>query len=349
MVVGLVLCAAVAMIAPASHAAEFVKGVLQPLPDGFPNRQIVIVVVDDPGTADSIYAMSLVEVAKKMSPVPVVLEHRTDLGDLGNWAALAWIRDQGKIGSEGYVSIVGTQPGNMMDAFAIDLKTEIGMDLQDYNYVVMTEFGPYFFVQRANAPWGDKMQDLVAYAKKNPETVRFISGGISSGSGIAMYWYAHKLGFTFKEIIGGGIDARTLAVAAGEGDITVTQPGILLPHYQAGKLKPLMVAGSVPVPGEFSSVPTAESLGLKGDPYGTYRGLVTIGEVSESHRAWLAQLFSAAAQDDAFLSKRKQIPALVQKIYDKPTMVKITQNAWDFSLPLVRATGGYWADQPKKK
>jgi len=347
-VVGLALCAAVAMIASASQAADFVKGVLQPLPDGFPNRPIVVMVCDDPGSADSIYAMSLTEVAKKMSPVPVLLEHRTDFGDLGNWAALAYIKEQGKLGTDGYISIVGTQPGNMMDLFVIDMKKEIGMGLEDYNNVVFTEFGPYFLVQRANAPWGNKLQDMVAYAKKNPETVRFISGGASAASAVAMYWYAKELGFTFKEIIGGSTDARTLAVAAGEGDITVTQPAILLPHYQAGKLKPLLMAGSEQPPAIWASCPNSASLGMKGDPYGTYRGLVTIKEVPDSHRAWLAQLYSAAAKDQGFVSKRQQFPATTVKIYDSAEMKQLAQNAWDFSLPLIREKGAYWADKPKK-
>ena len=41
---------------PAGFKVEWKDGVLQPLPDGFPNRAITIVNVDDPGTRDGIYS-----------------------------------------------------------------------------------------------------------------------------------------------------------------------------------------------------------------------------------------------------------------------------------------------------
>ena len=39
-----------------AQPGEFVKGVLQPLADGFPNKAITLIVVDDPGSRDGIYA-----------------------------------------------------------------------------------------------------------------------------------------------------------------------------------------------------------------------------------------------------------------------------------------------------
>ena len=339
MILAVVLSAALAMVASPSQAADFVKGVLQPLPDGFPNRPLVIMVVDDPGTADSVYAMGLSEAAKKMSPVPILIEHRGDFGDYGNWAALGWIKEQGKIGTDGYISIVGTQPGNQMDLFLVNMKKEVGVGEEDYNSVAFTEFAPYALIQRTGAPWGDTMKDLIAYAKKNPNTVRFISGGISSASAIAMFWYAQELGFTVKEVVGGGPDARALAVAAGEGDITTAQPGTAIAHYQAGKIKVLMMGGAEPAPPMWSSAPNAESLGMKGDPFGTYRGLVTIKEVPESHRNWLETLFTAAGKDKDFADKRKQIPGLVVKSYSKADMVRFAKNAKAFAIPILKKGG----------
>jgi len=125
-------------------------------------------------------------------------------------------------------------------------------------------------------------------------------------------------------------------VAAGEGDITVTQPANPLPHYQAGKLKPLLMAGSEQ-PQQFGHlVQTPPAWGLKGDPYGTYRGLVTIKEVPDSHRAWLAQLYAAAAKDQGFVSKPPAVPALTVKIYDSEEMKKTSPKCLGFSLPLIR-------------
>lgn len=340
------LCAVLVMFVPLSQAATPAKGTLQPLPDGFPNRPIVVLVADKPGTADSLYAMGLVEAAKKISPVPILIEHRADFGAYVQWEALGWIKDQGKLGTEGYISVVGTQPGNVTDLFLVDMKKELGLGEEDYNYIVFTEFGAYVLIQRANdTPWGDTMKGLIAYAKKNPNTIRFISGGATAASSLAMFWYAKELGFTFKEVRGGRPDARALAVAAGEGDITNAQPSTALPHFQAGKVKVILSSGSEPPPAIWASAPTAASLGLKGDPYGTYRGLVTIKEVPEFHRSWLATLFAAAGNDNDFAEKRKQIPGIVVKTYSKADMIRITNNAKNYSIPVLKEAGLYWPDK----
>ena len=55
---GLLALFCLAMVPVASaQPGEFDKnGVLQPLADGFPKRKITIVVVDDPGSSDDVYA-----------------------------------------------------------------------------------------------------------------------------------------------------------------------------------------------------------------------------------------------------------------------------------------------------
>src|SRR5512139_4108529 len=66
------LTMAVASTATA-QPGEFVKGVLQPLADGFPKHAITIIVVDDPGTRDGMYARSLQATCKGISPVDILV------------------------------------------------------------------------------------------------------------------------------------------------------------------------------------------------------------------------------------------------------------------------------------
>jgi tripartite-type tricarboxylate transporter receptor subunit TctC len=341
------LCAALAMIVSPSQAAEFVKGVLQPLPDGFPNRPLVIMVIDEPGSSDSIFATHLAEAAGKISPVKILIEHREDFSNFGLWEGLAWIKDQGKLGTDGYISAIYGVPGNVIDLLVIDMKTEAGVDQNDLYCIVNAENTRYYLHQRANAPWGNTIQDFLAYAKKNPGTMRYISGGAGGGQDAAMQWYMRGLGFTVKEIIGGGADARARAVAAGEGDVTVSRPESILPHFQAGKLNVLMVGGSDPAPTPWEGVPTAASLGLKDDPYGTFRSIGTLKEATASHRAWLSTLYTAAAKDPQFIERRKKIPGLTYKIHDSQEMETMSKNAYDFTLPIMKDLGVYWADKKK--
>ena len=94
MVAVVTLFAALAMTASVSQAGQWVDGKLQPLKDGFPKRPLTVMVVDEPGSTDSLYTMVLVEVAKKMSPVPIKIQHRQDFSNFGTWEAISWIMDQ---------------------------------------------------------------------------------------------------------------------------------------------------------------------------------------------------------------------------------------------------------------
>jgi hypothetical protein len=72
-----VLTLAFASVASA-QPGEFVNGVLQPLKDGFPSRPIMTMVIDEPGSGDSIYVTQLLEAARRLSPVTMAMEHRKD-------------------------------------------------------------------------------------------------------------------------------------------------------------------------------------------------------------------------------------------------------------------------------
>lgn len=333
--------------AAVAQPGKFVNGVLQPLEDGFPNRQLSVMVVDSPGSADSMYATLISEVLKRISPVQVLIQHREDFSNFGTWEALAWVADQGKLGNDGYITQIFTFPGCVVDLLAVDMKTEVGLDLNDLNVVVTTELTPWFIIQRANAPWGDSIQAMVDYAKKNPGTLRFVSGGAGSGLTCGFKYFANQLGFTYKEIVGGSAAQRVVSVASGEADTTISPAVNILPHYEAGKVKVLMAAGSTPAPPPWDKVPTAVSLGLQNDPWGTIRGIVVPSKVPDSHRLWLETLFSTAAKDEGFIAKRKVIPGLTPVIRNKEASIKVAKDIYDFALPIMKAEGVYWPDVKK--
>jgi tripartite-type tricarboxylate transporter receptor subunit TctC len=304
-------------------------------------------VVDPPGSSDSIYAMQLVDVAKKMSPVPIKIEHREDFSSFGTWEAIAWTMDQGEVGNEGYIPIIAGAPGTIIDLIVIDMKKEVGVDLNDYIPVVFTETIRYLIHQRADAPWGNTMQDFIAYAKKNPGKLRYISGGGAGGQNAAMQWYMSKFGFTVKEILGGGSGERALAVAAGEGDFTLSPADVVLPHWQAKKVKVLMVSGPEKPPAPWEDVPTAIDLGLKDDPHGMSRGIIVSAKVPESHRAWLETLFTASVKDKEYMTNRQKIPGITLKTLNKEASDKLVRDAYDFMLPIFKKMGLFWGDKKK--
>lgn len=315
------------------------------LADGFPSQPIVLLVIDEPGSVDSIYANQMAEAASKLSPQPVVVEHRTDFTNFGTWEGIGWIKDQGEIATEGYITYVLTLPDAMIDMAAMDITGMTGQSTEDLNPVIATERVPFMFIQRVDAPWGNTIQGFVDHAKANPGTVRHITGGPGGGMDAAMRFWLSGLGVTVLDVIGGNPTERALAVASGEGDITAAPPDVLSPHLDAGKVALLMGAGDAAFPAPWEAVPTSASLGIANDPFKQTRTIATAPGVSEEHRQWLYELFSAAAKDQAFVEQRQMVTALELVDLDPAEAKALSELGLETAVTMFKALGIYWADQ----
>ena len=130
----------------------FENGKLLPLADGFPDRPITLVNVDDPGTRDGIYARSLQEALRDISPVEVLVSDEP-APSFGTFYAVQDIQDR-EGGNDGYYPIILTIPGSSADILVEPITEETGLTLDDLNLVVGTERIPYVLIQKKDAPWG---------------------------------------------------------------------------------------------------------------------------------------------------------------------------------------------------
>ena len=264
-------------------------------------------VIDSPGSADSLFAGQIAEAASKISPQPVVVEHREDFTNFGTWEGIAWIKDQGELASEGYISYVLTVPDAQVDMAALDIESMTGQTMADLNPVISAERVPYFLIQRADAPWGNTIEELIAYAQANPGAVRHVTGGPGGGQDAAMRFWASALDIPMTDVIGGNPQERALAVASGEGDITASPPDVLGPHYDAERVNLLLGAGGTTFPEPWQDVPPSETLFDGSDPFSQTRTIATSPDVSDEHRDWLYTLFSTAVQDPDYVARREQV------------------------------------------
>lgn len=317
---------------------------LLPLESGFPSGPLTILVIDRPGSSDSIYATELARAAERYSPVAVRVDHRTDFSVWDTWEALAWMAGE-RQGQAGESLVVVPMPGILMDLLVADLRTEIGVDETDLVPIVVSERLPWFLHQNSNVSWGDTLEDFLAHAEANPDTIRYISGGPGAGQDAAMKWYQSHLGFTVNEIIGGGSSERALAVASGEGEVTVSPPDAILPHYENGRLQILLMSGEGPAPEPWTAVPTAESLGLEGDPWGTNRGVAVTGLVPQDNQRWLEELFLRAANDPDLQASRGNIPGILLDPMGREEAAEFKAQAIEQARPIFQDLGMYWRDQ----
>lgn len=328
----------------AGGAPEFVDGVLQPLPDGFPDQEITIVVVDEPGSSDGVYARHLQTALRDISPVPIEVLDRGDTGTYPTWEALQWTADQPG-GNEGYFPLIYVLPGSVIDFHTAPIENELGVSLDDLNMIITTEVTPYVVTSRKDAPWGDSFEAMVEYAKENPGEVKYLSRSPGSGGYTALARYQELLGISFDERAGGSHDEIQSAIGAGEADIGITQVENAMTHWEADRIELLMVTGDERAPEPWADVPSAADMGMPGEPWAQNRGLAVTKETSDEHRDWLFALFQAATEDPEFQENRLSLPGNSLVVLDHDETRALAERALEFSEDVIRRLGIHWEDQ----
>lgn len=318
-------------------------GKLQPLKDGFPKSPLSIVVVDEAGSDDGIYARQFADAAAKIAPVDIKVLDRPEFGSTyGAWEALDWIAEQ-RGGDEGYMVAVVTLPGSTIDLLATPVASELDVTMESLNTVALTESVPYVVVSRAGAPWGDSFEEMLAFAKANPGQVKYISRGPGAGPDLAMNNYADIAGVEFNTSVGGSHSEINTTLGAGAGDIAVTLPGAASPFVQDGKVVLLTCTGNAnPCAANWGKAqPNAASvLGIENDPWGSTRGLVAAQDIPESRRLWLEALMNKASQSDEFVKTRTSIPGVGMAYLDKEQALQLQKAAYDPTYEILERLGG---------
>lgn len=330
--------------APEGSAAagelEWVDGVLQPLEDGFPNQPITLIVVDDAGSDDGIYARHLQSALADRGPVRLNIADRPDLGSaFGTFEAIRAVADEAG-GTEGYVLVVGTQTGTALDLIQTPVAQELGVSLDDANWVNNNERVPWIIIGRTDAPWGDTFEEMISYCQENPGEITYVSRGPGASVGTAFLQYMASADCEVNEVVGGSGEEIAIAIGAGEGDVAISVVGVTLPLIEDGRLVPLACTGNEnPCPGDWETdLPTAGSVvGIDDDPWGSTRGLVMPREVPDAHRDWLYEFFKAAPENAEYEANRAQLPGLTILDFDHEQAMDVARNIIEFGWPILEA------------
>jgi tripartite-type tricarboxylate transporter receptor subunit TctC len=329
-----------------AQAGEMKDGKLQPLADGFPNRPLTLVIADDPGTREGVYAVNIQAAMNEVSPVEVLVSNEPG-PTFGTWFTIGDVATRDG-GLEGYYLVGMTIPGMVADLPTEPITKETGLTIDDINPVIVTETIPYVGVQRKNAAWGKSFADMVKYAKENPGKITYISNQVGSGNDVAMEWVAQQLGIKFNKIPAESTEAQAAAMGAGEGDWALTQAPAALQLVQADKVDVTFVTGTT-VPAMWkdnTNIVTGEQVGLPPAPFGIMQGFLVPKEVPDEHREWLFKLIKAAAETDTYKQREKTVPGLTVRIMDNAEANVAKKQILEYVDPVVRALGMH-IDQQK--
>ena len=333
-----------------AQPGELVKGVLQPLADGFPKRNLNIIVVDDPGSRDDLYAKSLQAALKGISPVNITVSCEPAAGG-GTWITIHDVlkRDGGP---EGYYPIVINPYGVVTDLHSEPYTRDINAKFEDLNMIIYTEVMPYIIIQRKNAPWGPTFAGMVKYGKENPGKLKYISKEVGSGYDIAWEWIALTLGLKTQKMPQGTMQEVASTVGAGVGDFAINDTITAVTNAQAGRLDATMIFGST-VPDIFKklnpNIISAKEFGLSTELAGADLGLGVPSQVPQAHVDWMYKLFRIAATSPLHQKRATLIPGLVFNIQDGAYINAQNKRLLASSEPVIRAIGLHIDDIQKKK
>ena len=330
-----------------AQPGEFVKGVLQPLADGFPKRAITVVNVDDAGSRDGIFVRQVYAAMKPFSPVDVVISDEPAPSN-ATWNALKDISDRDG-GLDGYYPFMFSAFGSTTELLTEPVEKDLGVKFSDLSMVIDILSTNDVFFTRKNAPWGKSFAAFVKYAKEHPGELKYISVDVGSGNDIRSSYLIKELGIKVKKIPQGGHQEVAATIGAGAGDFTLGAPDVAITNWEAGRIEVLMVQGDV-VPPPWDKDPnivTAKAAGVD-LLRGAIRGFGVPSKVPRAHIDWLSKLFKAAATSDAFKNQMKLVPGINWLMLGPTEADALNRKILDQADPIVTDLGLRW-DQQKKE
>jgi tripartite-type tricarboxylate transporter receptor subunit TctC len=115
--------------------------------------------------------------------------------------------------------------------------------LRDFIAVARINHFPSFLVAHPSVPV-KTVADLIAYAKANPGTLNYSSGGVGNFSHLGLETLAFQTGIKIVHVPYRGVGPATTAIIAGDVQLMYSNVATALPHVQAGKLTGLAVGTS---------------------------------------------------------------------------------------------------------
>lgn len=161
---------------------------------------------------------------------------------------------------------------------------------------------PYGLSVRADAPW-NSIEEVIAYARKNPGKFKFSSTGVGTTQHIFMERLMKKEGVKMAHVPFKTTGEPVTALLGGHVDGTIQGANDVIPHIQAGKLKLLLSFTDK----RWSGVPSAPSVLEKGYDFkiSVVNSIYSPKGIPEFIRQKLENVFKKAMEDPSFIDLTK--------------------------------------------
>ena len=201
----------------------------------YPDKPIRIVVPFAPGGSSDVLARSIGQKLTEMWGQQVLVDNRPGAG--GNIGAAEAAHAE----PDGYTLVlfdIGTI------TISPSIYSNLGYDpVNGFAPVTMVAVSPHALVVNPSVPV-NSVEELIAYAKANPDTLNFASAGNGTAVHLAGEQFQQMTETHWTHVPYKGGAAALVGIVGGEVDLTLNGLLATLPHIKSGKLKALAVAGA---------------------------------------------------------------------------------------------------------
>ncbi|HME44182.1 MAG TPA: tripartite tricarboxylate transporter substrate binding protein [Syntrophorhabdales bacterium] len=215
----------------------------------FPERPITIYISMAPGGSVDICTRSISAAAEKTLGKPIIIENRAGGGGTVAYALVANAKP------DGYTLCGGVSTGIVR---APQMQKVTFKPLKSFTPLIAYAKPYNGIVVKNDAPW-KTFKELIEYAKKNPNKIKYGTGGIGTAMHHAMAFVEHQDGIKWIHVpYKGNADALT-ALLGGHVDAASVGPE-WVPFVKSGTMRLLAVTEEKRNP-NFADVPTLKDLG----------------------------------------------------------------------------------------
>lgn len=221
---------------------------------GYPSKPITVIVPFAPGGGVDVLTRAVGVKLSERWKQPIVFENKSGAGSAIGTAFVA------KAPADGY-TLLATVNQTMVGNRFLYKKLAYDPD-RSFEPITMMVKADQLVVANAQLP-ANSLREVVELARKKPGTLNYGSFGNGSQPHLLFSVINDREKIGLAHIPYNGITPNLTALAAGEVQLGSASAGVIAPLVQAGKIKPIAVAGDAPV----AQFPKVTTTGEQGFPY----------------------------------------------------------------------------------
>jgi tripartite-type tricarboxylate transporter receptor subunit TctC len=221
--------------------------------DPYPTKPVKIIFGFPAASATDVIARAVGQKLSDKWGQPVVIDNRPGAGgNLGSEIAA-------KQPADGYTIFFGT----VANAISASYYSKLNYDyLKDFTPITLVATTPLVLVANNNVP-AKSVKELIAYAKANPGTINFGSGGVGTSNHLAGEMFKKNTGTDMAHVAYKGTPAAYTDLMSGRVQLMFDNIVAVMPHIKSGALRPIAVTSATRSP-SLPDVPTVAEAGIPG-------------------------------------------------------------------------------------